>query len=178
MYLFINIILGLLLAFAAVIVLVVIRIYTYKPELPTLTPMAQAVFDGTDEGADPNTKLFAAYRIMEDGGLSVKVSAPLFGGGSHKDGTAILAFAAMQGSTDIVSTLLDHGADVNSVDEFGQTALIFAAWSGDAESVRLLLSKHADIDTRDESGRTALAWARLMERHEVVETLMSVGAPE
>jgi len=186
MHLFINVILGLLFALAAIVVVVVVRIYTYKPALPVLSPIGQAVSDGDTalvtellkEGADPDTKLFAAYRINEDGGYSVKMVMPLFGRGSYKDGAAVLPFAAMEGSTGIVCALLEHGADVNRADEYGQTPLILAAWSGDVESVRLLLAKQANVDAHDKDGRTALAWARLMKRHEAVEVLISAGVSE
>jgi ankyrin repeat protein len=59
--------------------------------------------------------------------------------------------AASQGGTferyfRIVTSLLDHGADVNAVDRNGYTPLTLAATTGHARFVRLLLDRGANVD--------------------------------
>lgn len=52
--------------------------------------------------------------------------------------------------------LLLHGADVDALDEHGQTALMIAAQHGEFECVRLLLEAGADRALKDKRGKTAL----------------------
>lgn len=60
------------------------------------------------------------------------------------------------GSPTSVRVLLLHGADVDALDEHGQTALMIAAQHGEFECVRLLLEAGADRALKDKRGKTAL----------------------
>ena len=55
--------------------------------------------------------------------------------------------------------LLQHGADVNAVNEQGFTALMMAAEVGDPALAELLLESGANPDLQDAQGRTALMFA-------------------
>jgi ankyrin repeat protein len=57
-----------------------------------------------------------------------------------------------------VRVLLDHGVDVNAVNDSGQTALHFAAQASD-EIVKLLASHGAKLDVKDKNGRTPVDFA-------------------
>ena len=52
--------------------------------------------------------------------------------------------AAGNGHFGAVEVLLDHGADCNAADDYGETVLIRAAGSGNAQAVRALLAAGAD----------------------------------
>ena len=50
--------------------------------------------------------------------------------------------AAMYGHTEICKQLLEHGADANAKDKYGDTPLRDAAKNGHTETCRLLLRQH------------------------------------
>ena len=64
-----------------------------------------------------------------------------------------------EGMTDIVKILLDHYAEVNYLDKYGETPLHWASMLGQTDAAALLLADKADINTRDSKGRTPLALA-------------------
>lgn len=55
----------------------------------------------------------------------------------------------------LLKTLVDHGADVNAVDEYGNTALMIATVQDNAELVKLLLTLGADPTVKGPGGHTA-----------------------
>ena len=67
--------------------------------------------------------------------------------------------AAKYGYDDIVSSLINSGANINAQNNVGETALIRAAWNGHVSVVSTLINNGADIDIKDKSGKTASAWA-------------------
>lgn len=78
-----------------------------------------------------------------------------------KSGGTLLATAALMGHTEIVSLLLEHGADINARSNDGGTALHAAAFLGRAETVKLLLNKGADTTLRHKMGGKAIDGAKL-----------------
>ncbi|MBO9494017.1 ankyrin repeat domain-containing protein [Thalassotalea sp. G20_0] len=80
-----------------------------------------------------------------------------------------LAVAIKYQNTDLIQTLVNHGADVNARDDDGETVLHLAARNGNAESVRALL----DIDPflaidKNNDGKTALDLA--LDAHDLDRT--------
>ncbi|BCS96354.1 hypothetical protein DSLASN_19860 [Desulfoluna limicola] len=55
----------------------------------------------------------------------------------------------------LLKALVAHGADVNAVDEYGNTALMIATVQDNAELVELLLSLGADLTIKGPGGHTA-----------------------
>ncbi|MHB8599195.1 MAG: sigma-70 family RNA polymerase sigma factor [Ktedonobacteraceae bacterium] len=82
-----------------------------------------------------------------------------------------LSLATMKGYTEIVATLLTHGATVNAPGPSGRTPLHWAALKGHLNIVHLLLEHGADISIRDELGYTAIDWARERGQREVLVCL-------
>jgi uncharacterized protein len=87
--------------------------------------------------------------------------------------------------------LLEHGADVNAVGEFGWTPLHAASYQGLTDVIELLVSKGANLETKDKLGQTPLsislsiltkeAGARRLQiprryRGEVAQLLLKLGA--
>lgn len=87
-----------------------------------------------------------------------------------------LSIAARQGHANLVSTLLEAGADADAADSEGWTPLRASAWGGHASTVEVLLSRGAQVDASDAEGRTALRAAAWAGHEEVVRSLLSRGA--
>src|SRR6056297_3021193 len=85
-------------------------------------------------------------------------------------------------SIDVITLLLDSGADIASIDSIGMTALHHASHMCKTPAVQLLLSRGADFEIQDAFGWTPLARAiflpaRTDERNfEVVKLLLEYGA--
>jgi len=77
--------------------------------------------------------------------------------------------AARQGFTELVDSLIENGADVESKGEDGTTALHSAA---NGAVALLLLQRGADVSSTDANGLTALHWAALRLKPDVVQVLI------
>ncbi|KAM7386074.1 hypothetical protein PAMA_008950 [Pampus argenteus] len=88
---------------------------------------------------------------------------------------ALIAAASM-GHAEVVELLLNHGADVNVVDQQGRTALMTAASEGHMTTTQLLLDHGASLDQTDREGLTALSWACLKGQLPLVRELVDRGA--
>ena len=84
--------------------------------------------------------------------------------------------AAWNGDIQKVWDLLDEGANVNAMNEFGETALHLASHGGHSETVELLLAKKANINTVDNEGNTALMLACIFKNINVIPVLLEKGA--
>ena len=122
-------------------------------------------------GADPNIP-------SVDGTTPLMVASGLGGGGGGRrrpDGSnPALARTEL---------LLEHGADVNAVNEADFTALHGAAFSGNKELLRYLVEEGASIDAQDFRGRTPYRIAEgakqafgLIKQPEVAEIIKELGA--
>lgn len=74
----------------------------------------------------------------------------------NASGNSPLYAAAHKGDKEIVRIILDHGADVNTGNDFGETPLHAAAEWGYPEVVNLLIARGADITAPDQDGKTPL----------------------
>jgi ankyrin repeat protein len=95
-----------------------------------------------------------------------------------------LAYAARSAQLEMMTWLLEQGADVNARPH-GGTALHWAAFLGRAEPVRLLLDRGADVTIPDEANDgSALNWAHVFGFEyvagpyvEIAEALLRHGTP-
>ena len=94
-----------------------------------------------------------------DKGKIAKI-AKLIKKSSPKENADGLLAAAASKSIEAVTTFLEAGINVNSVDEFGKTPLMSACSKEDnGEIVQLLLENGADANSVDSKGRTPLMFA-------------------
>ncbi len=75
-----------------------------------------------------------------------------------------LCKAAREGRLSEVRRLIDSGANVNHISEFGNTPLIHAALGAHADVVSLLLQRGADVNAVDRGGFSALHCAACFDR--------------
>ena len=77
--------------------------------------------------------------------------------------------------TNYIMALLASGADLNSVDDYGQTVLHAAARDWNPDVARFLIDHGADINKADNYGRTPIFTAILLDYPEMIEFLASKG---
>ncbi|XP_078667387.1 uncharacterized protein LOC144909193 [Branchiostoma floridae x Branchiostoma belcheri] len=87
-----------------------------------------------------------------------------------------LCKAAESGNAEIMSDLIQAGADLNQADKGGRTPLFLAAQSGHTETVRILTQAGADLNQADKGGRTPLFLAAQSGHTETVRILTQAGA--
>ncbi len=83
--------------------------------------------------------------------------------------------AAAEGHTDILSLLIDHGADLKARELSGNTPLHRAAWNARLEAGEYLLNRGADIDARNQYNKTALIYATMEGHVEFARMLLERG---
>lgn len=96
--------------------------------------------------------------------------------GEERAWSTPLMAAAGNGRSEIVTSLLQAGANVNAPTPAGFTALILAADNGHLEAVRRLVNAHADVNAKNNYGWTALTGAASNGHIEVIRMLLRVGA--
>jgi ankyrin repeat protein len=107
-------------------------------------------------------------RTVLKGGANPNASDPR-GGGTP------LMHAAVVGSLEGMTMLLDQGADVNAANSLGATPLMWAAT--DLAKVQLLLARGANPKAVSQRGRTALFLAARSDRSsDIVKRLIAAGA--
>jgi ankyrin repeat protein len=88
----------------------------------------------------------------------------------------VLHFLAIEGFTDGVRFLAARGADVNSVNEFGDTALVDVAVLGLTEIADILLSHGASPDAQSTVRENPLHAAARAGHADLVRRLLKAGA--
>ena len=86
-----------------------------------------------------------------------------------------LMYAATQGATNIVRMLLDHNANINSVDGKGDTPLMNAVTNNKIPVVKILLENGAHVMNQDKDGDTALMLAASLRYNQVIALLIQYG---
>lgn len=87
-----------------------------------------------------------------------------------------LMIAAIKGHLDAVRALVEHGAQVNALNNQGWTALRFAVSMDETEILRALLDAGADANIADHEGTTALIQAAAENIFASLKMLLSAGA--
>ena len=111
---------------------------------------------------------------------NLKVSRLLLLSGASPDITTntlnkapALCVFAYQGYTEMVSLLLEFGADISATNSQGVSALSLAAAEGRIETLRLLVESGAEVGQRDRAGLSALVRAARGGHLAVLEHLVS-----
>ena len=76
---------------------------------------------------------------------------------------------------EMVKLLLETGAEINALDDSGETALIDASKQGNLKIVEYLIEQKADLNVKNSDGLTALHFAAGTARRETAKLLLSKG---
>ena len=93
----------------------------------------------------------------------------------NKFGRTALSSAAEEGELEVVNTLVDAGASINTRQAQSWTPLHYAADKNHLEVVRVLLEHGADKSAKSRDGKTPLLFAALKGHSECVELLKERG---
>lgn len=90
---------------------------------------------------------------------------------------SILGIACEYNNTEIISTLLDAGADINLSFYEGFTPLMWSIYHNKIDAAQYLLSRGADVNIKNWHGHTALSWVCCMKKmNDIAPLLVDAGA--
>jgi ankyrin repeat protein len=93
------------------------------------------------------------------------------------DNSTALMMAAEKGHDEVVMLLLDNGADISMINNFGGTALLGALSNGHADLAQLLIKRGADVNSKHSGTNiTVLMMAAAQGSSRVVSDLLKEGA--
>ncbi len=143
-----------------------------QPHLPHQdSRLTSALHLAADYGDLPMCKLLIKH------GAKVNVQSPEVEGGSYRNARETpLHHAAAAGNAELVTFLLDQGAELNAVSGWGRTPLHDAVLFGTPATVEALLARGAKVNTATETGQTPLHSAAAYKDHAAVEQLLAHGA--
>jgi ankyrin repeat protein len=90
--------------------------------------------------------------------------------------TAILKASRICNNADVITFLIESGANVNDKDQIGQTPLIVATQHGCKKLVEILIGAGADIHERNDFGQSAIITAAQENLLEIAKFLIESGA--
>jgi ankyrin repeat protein len=141
-----------------------------------LTPLMLAAWSGSAQSVELLVRAGADVSAQTRLGPMPKFVEPGAGRASHGDGIlrggvpergsrppragqmTALHYAAREGHTDVVDTLIRHGARIDEPEANGVRPLLLAIQNDHAETARFLIEHGADVNADDWYGRTPL-WA-------------------
>lgn len=88
----------------------------------------------------------------------------------------VLHLASLHSTCQMIESLLEHGADINILDEQHRTPLHFAVVADRIPVIKLLILKGANIDIQSSSGRSPLLESVINGNYPVARILIEAGA--
>jgi uncharacterized protein len=87
-----------------------------------------------------------------------------------------ISWAVLSGNIELVSDLLDRGADIDATTNNNSSPLLIAAGNGNTNTVKLLIERKAKIGKANDNGQTAIMMASKKGHPDCVQILISAGA--
>jgi len=136
----------------------------YKEDIPFGTLLMR-------ECSQPNPNENLVDKLIEKGG------SDLINCKNDYDGTTALINACLVGNKDIVTKLIDSGADINLKEDRGENALMYACKEGNPNIVTILLNNDkTEIDEKNFMGFTAYMIAHVNHKSHAKNILTQYGA--
>lgn len=139
----------------------------------------------THEGKKDNLtdlKTLSEWKIQNKYLALMKISSILLESGADAQaktmlGTTVLHHASsFSGTSDFIELLIQHGININDVDDEYNQALHYAAKKNQPENIQLLIKHGAFINAQNNNGYTALHEAAIHDSREAAEALVDAGA--
>ncbi|MFZ4054877.1 MAG: ankyrin repeat domain-containing protein [Polynucleobacter sp.] len=125
--------------------------------------------DAANRKGENALMMAAIFGLIPEVKYLVENKAAIF----NQSGWTPLHYAATTGQTEIVSYLIEQGAQVNALSESNTTPLMMAVRSGNIETVSVLLKNGADLQIVNNQGFTAIDVADLFGQGEISVGLSS-----
>ncbi len=161
----------------SVLALVLFTLFSFGCTATPSSPLLGAAWNGDENEVAALLSKGESPDARGEGGRTALMNAA----GAPGRGVSIGATGQIQGTqvpghVDLptIRILLEHGADRNLMDDWGQTALFFAAHSGSAEAVSTLLAAGADPNAGKQT--SPLLGAASEDRLDAVKQLLAAGA--
>ena len=116
----------------------------------------------------------AGFRVENEDGSVTPEQKPLTQ--KQKQLNDRLFDAARDGAPRRIRSALKQGADINGVDQDGNTAFMLAARYGHPQTMGVLKSNGADVNQKNNQGQTALMMAVMQGRVQTARQLIKMGA--
>lgn len=116
------------------------------------------------------------YRAQKFRALNVEAAAAERLGITRSERTAELLKAAAIGETRRLSAIMEAGADIDAVNEYGQTALFIAAYHGQHDAVQWLIESRADVERPANGGSTPTRTASANGHIAAMQALVAASA--
>jgi ankyrin repeat protein/uncharacterized protein YecT (DUF1311 family) len=123
--------------------------------MPQLTPLSSAIASNQ----------WGKAALLVSMGADVRTQEP-----------SLLTEVALKGPPEMLSTLLDHGVDINTKSPAGETALMAVVRSRERDKVQLLIDHGADVNVQSNVGLTPLHLAVEGGDVDLVKLLLAHGA--
>ena len=107
---------------------------------------------------------------------NIEIARLLLDCGADVNSNTLLYRALFDGRPENVALLLEHHADVDQMNSYGDTPLMVAARAGELEIAQLLLRHGATVDFLKDNGWTPLKTASRYGRLDIVQYLIESGA--
>ncbi|AFM23745.1 ankyrin repeat domain-containing protein [Desulfomonile tiedjei] len=128
-----------------------------------------------NHGADVNAKDRRDQGVILNATVEIRI-----GGGADPDdatdgGKTALMTAASAGNLELITFLIDQGADVYAKDLYGGTVLMYAASQSNIEVLKFFIDKGLDVKSKNNKGDTTLMSAASGGNLEVMKFLVDNG---
>ncbi len=151
---------------------IVVQVQKIEPLAADATPADHALWRLKQMEIDYDAQNFRSV-VMDGNADAVKL---FLTAGMPVETANALHLAVDLGKTEVVKLLLEHGADKNGQDSYGQSLVMTAASNHRTDALALLIAAGADVNAANQYRITPLAVAAEQGHLDVVNMLVAAGA--